>query len=253
MNKCITLLLINIATCTIIFAQQGLVASGGDAGSTTGSLCYSFGQFACATDSNATGSVIEGIQQIVLSPNITPVTLLSFTAKLTDAQTRSVLLQWATAAEINSGHFAIERSAAATGNFETVHEVKAADNSSTRQDYYYTDYLPYTGNFFYRLKETDKDGKFTNSPIVEISLYSDKNISVAPNPAKDHFEIFTDNKNLTNGLQYALFDLSGRCIIQGRITENKTLVNISNLPRGIYVVQIIADNHAQQKFKIIRQ
>lgn len=116
-----------------------------------------------------------------------PVEWLSFEAKLTN---NNAELTWATAAELNSDFFQIERSADGT-LYEEVGRIKAIGTTSDQSEYEYTD----TGidafsnhSFFYRLKQVDMDGKFSYSKTVELSL-ADAQTSLSlvayPNPVSD--------------------------------------------------------------------
>jgi hypothetical protein len=84
-----------------------------------------------------------------------PIELLNFDAKV---EGKSVKLSWSTASETNNDYFTIERSANAV-DFETLTTVPGAGNSSQTSYYNTVDEKPLIGISYYRLKQTDFDGK----------------------------------------------------------------------------------------------
>jgi hypothetical protein len=90
-----------------------------------------------------------------------PVTLTSFTAKLAEGK---VMLNWATATEVNNYGFEIERSLVighqSLANWEKVGFVQGNGNSYSQKQYSFTDENPPAGNLQYRLKQIDTDGGF---------------------------------------------------------------------------------------------
>lgn len=62
-----------------VFAQNGTVAGGGDANGSGGSASYSYGQVVYTTNTNAVGSVAQGVQQTY---EITVITDLSETFEI---------------------------------------------------------------------------------------------------------------------------------------------------------------------------
>jgi len=80
-----------------------------------------------------------------------PVELMSFDAA---PDGENILLTWETASEINNDYFTIERSEDAI-NFTELTRVDGAGNSNTNIHYHSTDFGPYLGVSYYRLKQTD--------------------------------------------------------------------------------------------------
>ena len=88
-----------------------------------------------------------------------PIELLSFEAICNN---NSVNLLWSTASEKNNDYFTIERSSDGI-TFQTVLTVKGAGNSNQVINYSAIDEKPIDGIAYYRLKQTDYDGKFEYS------------------------------------------------------------------------------------------
>jgi len=102
----------------------------------------------------------------ILGGNTLPISLLYFKA---EAKQEIVDLFWMTSTEINNDYFSIERSENGE-SFHVISDVKGAGNSSTNQNYSCSDIIPLHGTSYYRLKQTDYDGKFSYSPIVAIRV-----------------------------------------------------------------------------------
>lgn len=85
------------------------------------------------------------------------------------AQGNRVKLNWTTASESNNHYFTVERSIDRR-IFIPLQQVASKGNSLSRQDYQSYDNEPLEGNAFYRIKQTDFDGEFSYSEIVEVSL-----------------------------------------------------------------------------------
>jgi hypothetical protein len=83
-----------------------------------------------------------------------------------------VFLEWVTKSERNNDYFSIERSE--DGKiFETIKQINGAGNSTKKLHYDFTDYSPLRGTNYYRLKQTDYDGKSEYSKIITITIQDD--------------------------------------------------------------------------------
>jgi hypothetical protein len=119
-----------------------------------------------------------------------PLTQLNFTAELNG---KAVQLHWATATEINTKNFVVQRSIDAV-HFENIGIVKASGNSTRKTFYQFTDAGSLNAGvkkLYYRLQMIDKDGRFTYSKVAIVEILNDKVFVVYPNPAKDHLFIVT--------------------------------------------------------------
>jgi uncharacterized repeat protein (TIGR01451 family) len=85
-----------------------------------------------------------------------PIELLSFTPSIKPDR---IELKWTTGTEINNDYFTLERSRDLYG-WEVLGFVPGAGNSSVPLSYSFSDLRPLDGLAYYRLKQTDFDGKF---------------------------------------------------------------------------------------------
>ena len=161
-----------------------------------------------------------------------PVTYFNFSAS---KQQQSVLLNWQTANEINNNYFSLERSSGY--NFTELNKIY----SNNKHAYSYTDMQPLQGANFYRLKQVDKDGKFSYSQIVSV-VFSDENIFVVyPNPVKDVLHV--KGFNASANYHLIIHDVRGNAVAETNVHNISDYAwNIKNISRGFYYLEIIAGN-----------
>ncbi len=89
--------------------------------------------------------------------------------------------------------------------------------------------------------DTSQFGLLTVDPPVSVASVSGEELMVLyPNPtsSSDLFIKLTGIA-ITDGMSYKVVDKTGRMILDGTITEEKTSVDVSRLPADIYFVQIL--------------
>jgi len=95
---------------------------------------------------------------------VLPIELITFEGR---KNARSNELNWVTMTEINNDYFIVERSV--DGEiFEFLHEVEGAGTSSIINSYTFSDENFQPTINYYRLKQTDFDGKFSYSDLITI-------------------------------------------------------------------------------------
>jgi trimeric autotransporter adhesin len=186
------------------------------------------------------------------SSNVTlPLNLLTFKGAL---QNNVVLLDWETANEVNTSQFIIERGIDGR-NFARIGAVAAVGNNSGNK-YSFTDYdaaQQSSSLLYYRLKMMDKDGAYTYSKVITISLpYITGKVTVFPNPAFNKINV-TIIAPVDGEVQWNLIDNTGRVVIQNsaglKKGSNNLDINISNLSTGFYYLSV-AGAEINQKVKL---
>jgi hypothetical protein len=134
-----------------------------------------------------------------------------------------VYLNWATASEINNDYFTIERSPDAV-NFTEINKMKGAGSSASTRYYYAEDTDPLDGMSYYRLKQTDFDGKYSYSEIIPIlrtaPVYENMELeSVSPNPFGTTVQIEFSLKESCN-VDIIIMNNSGRIIDKACVFAN---------------------------------
>ncbi len=173
-----------------------------------------------------------------------PIELLYFNARKEDGK---AILQWTTASEINNDYFTLERSSNNGRSWEIIGQLNGAGNSTQELNYSYVDYAPRAGQNFYRLKQTDFDGVYSYSNIrwLEFDDELENFIQLYPNPAK---ELITVEYKGAGVGQFRIYDASGREVsewvetISNEEYFNRIRLDISNLKKGIYTIQLMNMN-----------
>ncbi len=161
-------------------------------------------------------------------------------------------MNWATATEVNSEAFELERFADST--FVKIGEVEAAGISSATVAYEFIDRdIPTSRrSLVYRLKQIDIDGSFTYSNSIEVALLDNlwnNSIKIFPNPATNQLNITYEaiNQGVVN---LEVFDLNGKRIIQEKQQPNSQpntySLDISQLEIGFYLLSVEQEGNQQR-------
>ena len=229
------------------YAQSSPVASGGEASGSGGTASYSVGEVAYTTINSSGGIVIQGIQQ-AYTPADLPISLVEFNAVVTDQ--KQVALTWETVSEHNNQYFEVERSQDGL-SFEKVLSVDSKGNSNNAQDYSALDASPLTGVSYYRLKQTDIDGKSTYSKSVSVNIANENELKAYPNPTTSILNLQISGA-ATRQLTYAIYAIDGKLVEEQKINNDLTIISTSNLSNGIYLLEVKDKNTLVKSFKLIK-
>ena len=181
------------------------------------------------------GVLLPGKVNLYGSGSTIPIELLNFKAI---KERKEILLSWQTASEQNSDYYAVERSIDGR-KFTGIGRVTAMGTSMETHNYSLTDKNPATGLNYYRLKQVDKDGQFTNSKII--SVVFDRNVlSFYPNPAT---KTLFFNKAIE---AVSIRNIQGKQVL--RLKDVTSDIDISILQPGIYIVDV---NHGAYKGRLV--
>jgi len=189
--------------------------------------------------------VAAGISDYTLPAGYLPLDLLSFSAK-PDAFGKSVNLNWKTANEVNTQDFVIERRTDDT-EFAAVGTVLSKNVAGTH-NYAFSDQKPVAGNSYYRLKQRDKDGKFTYSDIANVKIEG-VSLSLHPNPVVS--ELVVNHEYAKKSSVLKVLSLDGKNVIKTNtaIGSSSTKINVAALSSGTYLLVQDVDGKTQsQKF-----
>ena len=212
---------------------------------------------------NNSGAVFAGADcspsPCVFAGGSLPIELISFEAKLNE---KNVELHWSTASEKNNDFFTIERSTNGT-TFEFVTKKDGAGNSTTQKDYSATDENPTEGTSYYRLKQTDFDGKFEYSNLVAVDFEKNSSgcvLTVYPNPCTSEctIDLAECDNSESPEINVELVDASGRKVYSKvPLRDDKgsfsfTFDSKNNLKPGIYIVRGVSRKENYTKKVIIK-
>lgn len=180
-----------------------------------------------------------------------PVELLSFTG---EAELSKVKLSWATATEINNDYYIIERSADGI-SFTPLTKVKAKGNTHSTTVYETYDHDPLKGINYYRLKQTDTDGRYNYTHTISVIFRNDITITIFPNPAGTGESVYLlFDKPESSLVELSVYDLIGKHIFSKTLRADKDQemkLMEQEMPKGIYMIRIVAGNTAITKKLII--
>ena len=252
-----TIVLTNGATANnVFFVVNGAVTLG--TGSSFRGTILAAGAITLNTAASLEGRGLSTVGAITLNNNVVanvsapmPVALVSFTAR---AQLNHTIdLIWITSLETNNKGFVVERSKDLQG-FDKVGEVSdVAANSSALKTYRLTDQTPYAGTSYYRLTQTDLNGKINVFPAVSVVLRDDA-YGVFPNPvvSDGHFTLRLDEPEVAS---VDFYSADGQRIpIQKTSIQsgNLGLKTIGSLSAGVYVLKVTERGQTRQHRLIIQ-
>jgi hypothetical protein len=147
-----------------------------------------------------------------------------------------VKLNWVTTNELNSDFFDVERSKDGI-RFTAIGRV-AAMNTATNNIYWWTDISPFNESSFYRLKIVDKDGSFTYSSIIRISISKDEFFILNSSDIKT--QLIIEHPELSNEIIFYISDIQGKIVQKGLLKSGSriSLLNVNSLPPGVYLFVI---------------
>jgi hypothetical protein len=162
-----------------------------------------------------------------------PIELLSFTV---NCYNQNTVIAWSTASENNNDYFTIEHSADAA-NWMIIKTVDGAGNSSTVKNYSFTDSITNNMVSYFRLKQTDFDGKFKYSKVITIRNCKENSapnsLVVYPNPAGGIIN-FLFNGDIGQVRSIEVFNVLGeRVYYSGRYQSS---IDLTNKSAGMYYV-----------------
>ncbi len=73
-----------------------------------------------------------------------------------------------------------------------------------------------------------------------------------PNPTTDYVVLALTDSSLTN-LTFALFDIQGRVISKGLVSQESTNISMRNFASGTYILKVNQNNKELKTFKIIKK
>ena len=177
-----------------------------------------------------------------------PVELIDIKAK---TQEEGINIFWSTASEENNDYFTIERSADAR-NFTPIGTVPGKGTTSEINNYSFLDIKPNHGVNYYRLKQTDFDGQFTYSKIVNAELETENYFEIFPSIVKENVNIVRAGENLDEAT-IKIHDITGKISEYYILSEGESKLELSlnNFISGVYYISIY-NNNSIETFKIIK-
>lgn len=170
-----------------------------------------------------------------------PLEWLSFKAtSITSEAFNKVALTWETASEKDVTDFNVERSEDGKV-FTKIGAAIPANNKVTKSSYTAYDDKPLNGVSYYRIRQTDTDGKTTVTKIESVTLNSKKAVgkfTFYPNPIQKGtpLSILTD---VQGAFDFKVIDMMGRVMYNQKLQGNTELKGLT-LAGGTYLYEILS-------------
>lgn len=202
---------------------------------------------AFAMDDIQIGKVDTKIKDVLPDPNCTlPVSYLYINVERNGSQ---ISLQWATVQEKDADLFIIEKSIDGI-NFSATGTVNAKGNSASVSKYAYSEASAGEYNY-YRIKQTDLDGKFEYSKIFFVADIILDVVIVYPNPSSTSFTIKT-NTQASETLLIKIIDTKGSEVANLTNKGNEPITVGSDLIPGVYIIEVLGETQVWRK-RIVKQ
>ncbi len=181
-----------------------------------------------------------------------PVSFVRFEAHATAS---NIQLEWVTVSEINNSLFTIEKSINMV-DFKEVVAIRGSGNSNDITSYQMIDQQPTVGLSYYRIKQTDYDGKNNYSNILSMNYYPiPAGISIYPNPSV-YSETICVALPFNGEILITISDMLGHKYYSKEVSNvcnNILSINPeSSLLPGIYIIAISSGDCTYCKLQIIK-
>jgi uncharacterized repeat protein (TIGR01451 family) len=193
--------------------------------------------FVNTTDAN--GGITQALATFILGAYPLPVVLTDFTAQA--VQNRDAQLSWHTASEQNNDHFEVERSFDGT-TFVKIGRVTGQGTTTSASVYAFNDAnvaAQATGPVYYRLRQVDRNGTGTYSPLRTVSFtrVAVVKLTLFPNPVATRTNLDLGQLPATTSYQAQLLDATGRQVQIWTLPGGATHpLEIAGLASGSYLL-----------------
>ncbi|WP_375561218.1 FG-GAP-like repeat-containing protein [Bernardetia sp. OM2101] len=192
-------------------------------------------------------------QEADIGPCLLPVELISLYA---ENLSEKVVVHWATASELDNDYFLVER-AGEDLQFKAIGKVAGKGTKNERTDYLFNDYEPLLGTSYYRLKQVDYNGEWTNTKVVSVTR-TNNNLPPAlyPNPNQTGKELYMRGLVDTSLIkQLRIISITGQEVtasIPIRMSVDGIVVIQlpKSLSKGIYILNVATD-FGVENFKFV--
>ena len=113
---------------------------------------------------------------------------------------------------------------------------------------FYTTHTAATGSVSQGVQQAFEIQTLSNPALTTVNLTA----VTYPNPTKD-FIILKITDSALHNLRYSLFDVNGKSIANGSITESNTQIQLKYLAIGAYILKVSQQNQSLKTFKILNQ
>ena len=163
-----------------------------------------------------------------------------------DNGNKNNIISFTTASETNNDYFTIERSVDGI-TYEAIGEIKGAGNSSKELSYEFTDEKPLTGLNYYRIKQTDYDGKYSYPEVRSVRFTDGASVTVSPRTTEGRVDITTDMEDYN----VEVYTAAGAQVKAFTGMNADQSISIEDLKAGIYFLRV-GSTTASETVRVIK-
>ncbi len=189
---------------------------------------------------------------LVNSGGALPITITNFAVL---SKNCAVSVQWNYSNQVNGDYIELEQSVNGT-SFITVYKISSNGESSGS---YKVNVAQLQDNGYYRLKITDKDGRFRYSDVkfVHLNCGEQQKLQVFPSLITAGAEVVFNTTEAKGVAFLILVDVYGRKMINEQVSiqkgSNRMLINSNSLSKGAYFVRIEGKDWKSETVKVIKE
>ncbi|MFT3679648.1 MAG: T9SS type A sorting domain-containing protein [Ferruginibacter sp.] len=203
-----------------------------------------------SNSSNGCSSILPFEVVVTDTCNVVPVTWIDFDAVLQGSKT---ILTWVVSMEQNNKGFTVQRSNDGI-HWEELIYIKSLGNTYNQREYHTVDEMPAEGINFYRIKQTDADGKITYSIVKNVRLTDVTSyFHIYPNPADNVLFYELKNGSSTRNVDMCLYDIDGRLLKRFHALKSKGSIPLNSVPAGMYILAITDNSGIIHRKKVLLQ
>lgn len=211
---------------------------------------FAFRYFVTNGGPSGSNSDIIGVDNVVYTPVVLPVTLTNFSGHNDGNRNQ---LTWTTSSERDNSGFEIQRSTDGV-NYTTLDFVKSlatGGNITTRLNYTFTDNSVVNSNQYYRLRQVDFNGESKISNVVLIKSEKTRTLTLDglyPNPATTVVNALISAPN-EDKVTIVVTDITGKAIFQQianvEIGSTTLPIDVSSLAAGTYWMKLVCNSNCE--------
>jgi len=178
-----------------------------------------------------------------------PIVLISWDAEIVGESTS---LTWSVASQVNNDFYSIHRSLDCE-HWEEVAKIPGAGNANSLMNYHIFDENPYIGQSYYRLMQTDYDGKTEKFSLLGVFYDKPIILSINPNPVEEVLTLYL-SETLKGVTHVTIYNTRGQQLYtKGFIGNWKVIeLDVSNYKKGYYLLDV-DHNHRKGTLKFIKE
>jgi hypothetical protein len=166
------------------------------------------------------------------------ITLSSFAATIIANNT--IKINWVVDNETNNNYTSLEKSIDGY-SFIEINKLISAGNSTTQQQYEFTDATATAKINYYRLKSVDNNGTISYSNVIAVNnKQGQEQITVIPDFANKVVKVYSNSTSLIKGVN--LYTASGALVSYNQVSNGTYFtMDLKNIPSGIYFIKTLTN------------